>query len=489
MPLAPAPTRPVERPHPLTVIAKTWILLVATAWFLLQEVAQGTHLQFTRWGPILQIFIVIVVLQLAFGIGDAIFTRFVADASEFRIEKRFIWTKSDKIAYNKIQSVDVLQPFAARLLGLARLHVDVGGGQGKTIEFLARRRAYELRDYLLVRAHGQAASPDEIATDSSNLLSDVQQSDEVLVRATPAQLILAALLSTWFLWLLIPAVISTWLAVDSGVWGIAVPWLLPLAGFIAARVIGNWNFTLARGARGLKITRGLTTLASQSLPRHRIQGIRITQGILWRLVGIYQVQVTVLGYRIGEDDSASSNVAVPAGTWADVRVALAAIWPGFEFDSLVWQTQPEPAKWLTWATFRTHGWSLGEQLVGTRRGLLVHKIDLVPYARMQSVALRQGPLQRRLGLSRVFVHLSPGAVDAEAGYLEEASGEWLVERLAELGRSSRSSDLEMSALLDGPSAGGEHLEPLADDRHVLAEPPVVGGMVGEEAPVDVPPVR
>lgn len=48
----------------------------------------------------------------------------------------------------------MVQPLVARLFGLAALRIDVGGqGSAKSIEF-ARHRAYQLRDYLISRAHG-----------------------------------------------------------------------------------------------------------------------------------------------------------------------------------------------------------------------------------------------------------------------------------------------------------------------------------------------
>ena len=63
--------------------------------------------------------------------------------------------KADAELATKVQSIDVVQPFVARLFGLAALQIDVGSGAGKKIEFLHRTRAYQLRDYLLARAGGE----------------------------------------------------------------------------------------------------------------------------------------------------------------------------------------------------------------------------------------------------------------------------------------------------------------------------------------------
>ena len=46
------------------------------------------------------------------------------------------------------------------------------------------------------------------------------------------------------------------------------------------RVIGMFNFTLAESPRGLRVTRGLTNLTSQSVPIDRIQGVKTGQPLL-----------------------------------------------------------------------------------------------------------------------------------------------------------------------------------------------------------------
>ena len=44
-------------------------------------------------------------------------TTFVADDDEFRIERRLVSQTSTRIDYTKVQSVDLTQPLAARILG------------------------------------------------------------------------------------------------------------------------------------------------------------------------------------------------------------------------------------------------------------------------------------------------------------------------------------------------------------------------------------
>ena len=54
------------------------------------------------------------------------FTRFVIDDDELRIETGWVFKKSKKIPFERLQSVDIIQPLAARLFGLAELRLEAG---------------------------------------------------------------------------------------------------------------------------------------------------------------------------------------------------------------------------------------------------------------------------------------------------------------------------------------------------------------------------
>ncbi len=86
------------------------------------------------------------------------------------------------------------------------------------------------------------------------------------------------------------------------------------------------------------------------------------------------------------------------------------------------------------ARYRAWRFRLREGDLVVRRGVLWRTVSVVPHARIQHVDTRHGPLERRLGLSRVIVHTagSTGAsVEVPGLSLEEA--EALRERLAALG--------------------------------------------------------
>ena len=87
------------------------------------------------------------------------FTRFVIDDDELRIETGAVFKNSKRIPFERLQSVDIIQPLAARIFGLAELRIEAGAGDSTTkLRYLSRPRPPRLRDYLLARAHGQQAS-------------------------------------------------------------------------------------------------------------------------------------------------------------------------------------------------------------------------------------------------------------------------------------------------------------------------------------------
>ena len=100
---------------------------------------------------------IVVVLAGITGFFAWYFTRFVIDDEELRIETGAIFEKSTKIPFERLQSVDIIQPLVARIFGLAELRLDAGNSSTK-LRYLSRGKASRLRDYLLTRAHGEQAA-------------------------------------------------------------------------------------------------------------------------------------------------------------------------------------------------------------------------------------------------------------------------------------------------------------------------------------------
>ncbi len=70
-----------------------------------------------------------------------------------------------------------------------------------------------------------------------------------------------------------------------------------------------------------------------------------------------------------------------------------------------------------------------------RRGLLVRRLSVVPYGRMQFIDVVAGPVERLLGLATVRLHTAAAASDARIPGLGADEAARLRDRLAELGEA------------------------------------------------------
>jgi uncharacterized protein len=69
------------------------------------------------------------------------------------------------------------------------------------------------------------------------------------------------------------------------------------------------------------------------------------------------------------------------------------------------------------------------------RGVMVQRLSVVPYGRMQFVEVTAGPIERLFQLSTVKLHTAAAASDARIPGLERAEAARLRDRLTELGES------------------------------------------------------
>jgi hypothetical protein len=84
---------------------------------------------------------------------------------------------------------------------------------------------------------------------------------------------------------------------------------------------------------------------------------------------------------------------------------------------------------------RSWGYCEREDDLLVRRGLLVSRLSVVPYGRMQFIDVEAGPAERAFGLATVHLHTAAAASDARIPGLANAEAARLRDRLAELGEA------------------------------------------------------
>ncbi|MET0425043.1 MAG: PH domain-containing protein [Actinoplanes sp.] len=88
---------------------------------------------------------------------------------------------------------------------------------------------------------------------------------------------------------------------------------------------------------------------------------------------------------------------------------------------------------VTVRAVRAWGYAERDQDLLVRHGLLIRRLSIVPYARMQYVDVTAGPLERAFGLATVQLHTAAAASDAQIPGLPPAEAARLRDRLTALG--------------------------------------------------------
>lgn len=417
----------IERPSPLTGLAHSGIVLAGSVFLFVRELGDGGLENLGGMALVVgAIALGSALIALLAGLAAWRTTTFIVDDEEFRVERRFLWSSSSRVDYTKVQSIEINQPFVARLLGLARVQIDVGGAGGVNLQFLTMARAEALREHLLQRMRRAKApwAPPPSAVDAPVVPHEAPPpavEPEILVHQVPLRtLFVGTLLSSFAISAGLTAVILLilylWQDISVTVFGA----LIAVAGWLWANIAGNWNFTVTRRGDSFRIKRGLTSTSAQSLRPERIQAISIRQDLFQRITGLYRMRVTVLGNAGSvEEDKIDTSVLLPFGTWEDVLKHLHLVWPHVDLNQIVPNPQPSRARWLTPLSFSQHTWGVGPDVVVAHHGLIEHTMSVVPHERMQSLSISQGPLQRKLRLASVALHTTDGPVGCTLYHLDQ----------------------------------------------------------------------
>jgi hypothetical protein len=90
-----------------------------------------------------------------------------------------------------------------------------------------------------------------------------------------------------------------------------------------------------------------------------------------------------------------------------------------------------------WAQRRVRAWAYRERDddLMVQRGVMVSRLSVVPYGRMQFIDVVAGPIERAYGLATVRMHTAAAATDARIPGLSRDEADRLRDHLAELGEA------------------------------------------------------
>jgi uncharacterized protein len=93
------------------------------------------------------------------------------------------------------------------------------------------------------------------------------------------------------------------------------------------------------------------------------------------------------------------------------------------------------SSWFVRNRFRAWRYQERHEDLLVARGVMVRRLSVVPYGRMQYVEVTSGPMERLFKLSTVKLHTAAAASDARIPGLEHDESARLRDRLTELGES------------------------------------------------------
>ena len=437
--------KPYRRFSPLTPVVRSFIFVAAAVVTTWRELLRGDL------GPFGWILLGLLVAGAVFGAASWLRTKYWIESDELRVDTGVVSRQSRRIRIDRLQGIDIVQPFVARLFGLAELRMDVAGGGARegSLAFLTLSDARALKDLLLARRDAVRAAATNVVTsaeDASDVTSRPFERDRVLARVDLGMLLASIALSfeTVVLLLIMSGIAIGYAAtfLGTGQWG-GFSATLPLLGgillFQFRKLAGNYRFTVSQTPAGMQVRRGLFELSSQTIALPRLQGIVISEPLLWRTMNWHRLDVSIAGYSSSSDSDGgpAASTVLPVGHRTLVRWLARYMLADMDAAPCELTAPPARARWVAPVGRHFMGVGLSERVVVSREGVFTRRTHVVPHARVQSLRVTQGPWQRRLGLADFHVDSPPGPVNVRAKHRYAAEARELLERESVISRQVR----------------------------------------------------
>jgi putative membrane protein len=397
--------------------------------------------------------------------------------------------KHRSIPLERIQEIRVEQGMLHRLFDVVEAKIETGGGEGAeaSLSVLSRAEVERLRRAVFERAakisasatppNGQADLANQahqiveaqVAPERSVIIRRLRLKDLIIIGLTTNHL-LSALALAGALWnfaedlfpdsvyrhaarvlqressRLLMLDVATTIALM--VLGVIVVFLIGVAFSTAGAIIRFYGFTLSRSGEDLRRRYGLLTRRASSLPRHRIQVLKIEEKLFRRLFGLATLRADTSGsHRENEDHDSGRDLLLPIARRNEIDGLLSNFFPDFDADQIrvgegaewrrvsrlairrglidgaivcaiaaailfgfywriiaLWPLALLPLVYLiSAANYRNLGYRLSERYFCARRGWAGRSTHIVPINKIQAVEVSQSPVDRWFGLATLSV--------------------------------------------------------------------------------------
>ncbi|GAA2041549.1 PH domain-containing protein [Yaniella flava] len=487
---------PWRRVHPISPFIKSWSALLVFVYIItslsvqtLRDIVNSVDMG-TGQALLVLLGIVIAILVVA-AILYAISWRFyqfriTSDAVE--LHAGVIFRQRRYMRLDRLQAVDIVRPFFARIFGLSKLslHAADGSETTLTLEYLKEAEAEQLRREILYLASGAQDDPaldpavdpageqailqapthgaprypyadylrqyvqhnphglnEDVAPDPSTAPIPTPQHPKTPPRellTIPFGRVVGSAFVTGLgtglisgLWAAIFGGFFVWLGLQSDPTADAVPFALVGAiGFLAVTIVvaaitafsqvnSNFNFTARTSDSGVRLTSGMLSTSSHTIPPGRIQAIQISQSLAYRIFGWYRIQVTVAGYGLTD----SSTTVLPVGKFNDVIIMMSVLAPDpgvYNANDLIYRAMkytsdddgfthvPSRARFWQPVAGRRHGYTTTPTLLLIRYAKLRRILAMIPHERIQQSTVYQSLSDKFSGTVSARFTTPPGPV-------------------------------------------------------------------------------
>ncbi len=376
------------------------------------------------------------------------FRRFALGPDGIHLRSGVLMKKHTHLRWDRIQSVDTTQNILARIFRQGTLTVDSAGGAGEKMKLglLTLSECHALRHAILavsasVRAGTPYVIPDwqaEAMLGEASIGAAAEAEEVPVYRLNNGRMLGISVLSGAALGGVISLVGAIVMAVVMD--GLAAIPLFVLVGGTVWSALKNlakrWGTRVFLASNGLRVRSGLVTTYAQTIPPGRVHAIEIVQPVLWRRMGWWRVRLTIASSDMSDamDSMQLSSMLIPAGTRAEVDRMLWILLPDLGVDdpnaflaesfegaggSALYLPAPTRSRLLDPFGWKRNAIALTRTIAAMRwGGFWRRSLTIVWHDHYQSIALTQGPLQRRLNLADLKFRLVGAQLRPAQGHLD-----------------------------------------------------------------------
>ena len=275
--------------------------------------------------------------------------------TEIKCNRGVFFKKRSVLDYQRVHAINKKQSIFHRIFGVAVLTVDSGAtssSQQAEITIIEKERVVDalLSKLNMLKENGTRSSEDT-PTEEELLLSD----KDSLYNFTSKKKMLYTLIniaSTAFYIALFGVLAITFIAVCKlmlrldflGTWGeyflyallitfgaMLVSSVFSFIGCVINSFVGYYNFSITKRGNDIQISFGLLEKHTNTFSYDRIKAVKISQGLVQRMLGFASIKLEVIGYtnEAGNNESVELGVLVPFCKYDEVNEILGRVLPDF----------------------------------------------------------------------------------------------------------------------------------------------------------------